>query len=69
MSASGLAAWGNSPLNEQVLDLLADIMFASEEIRDMVALEHGFPPFDGFEDALTRIHEEAAGVMAKLGKP
>ena len=68
-SASGLAAWGNLTLNERVLDLLADITFASDEIRDMVATEHGFPPYEGFEEALERITAEARGIMEHLGPP
>lgn len=68
-SASGLAAWGNATLNERVLDLLADITFAAEEIRDMVAIEHGFPPFEGFDEALARIIAEAEAVMSALATP
>ena len=68
-SPQGLAAWANVPLNQRVLDLLADIMFATDELREMVALEHGFPPFEGFDDALARIYAEAESVMNRLGEP
>jgi hypothetical protein len=67
MSASGIAAWANLKLNERVLDLLANIIFATGEINEMVDLEHGFEPFDGFRDALRHIHLEAAFVMTRLG--
>lgn len=67
MSVNGLAAWANQTLNQRVLDLLADITFASDEIRDMVELEHGFPPFEGFEEALERIAGEARRIMERLG--
>jgi hypothetical protein len=67
-SPRGLAAWGNLPLNQRVLDLLADIMFATDEIREMVALEHGFPPFEGFDDALDRIYVDAESLMGRLGE-
>lgn len=67
LSTSGLEAWGNATLNERVLDLLANILFAVDEIRDMVELEHGFPPFEGFDGALSSIYEGASGVMQRLG--
>ena len=66
-TSRGLAAWGNETLNQRVLDLLADIMFASEEIRDMVAAEHGFEPFPGFERELASIYSSAWHVMYRLG--
>lgn len=66
LSPDGLAAIGNQPLNQRVLDLLADIMFAAEEIRDMVDMEHGFPPFEGFDEALTHIRSEAQKVIERL---
>lgn len=66
-SSSGLAAWGNTTLNARVLDLLADIVFAADEIRDMVEIEHGFPSFDGFADALARISTDADGLIQQLG--
>ncbi|HEV7767938.1 MAG TPA: hypothetical protein VGQ76_23245 [Thermoanaerobaculia bacterium] len=53
-------------MNERILDLLADIMFAADEIRDMVAMEHGLPLFDGFDEALGRIHLDARGIMGRL---
>ena len=65
-SAAGRAAWGNAALNDRVLDLLANNMFASDEIRDMVKLEHGFEPFNGFEAALKRIYADAENLLAKL---
>lgn len=32
----------------------------------MVDVEHGFPPFDGFDEALTTIRSEAQGVIEHL---
>ena len=66
LSPEGLAAAGNQSLSQRVLDLLADIMFAAEEIRDMVDIEHGFPPFEGFDEALTHIRSEAQGVIERI---
>jgi hypothetical protein len=49
-SPDGLAAVGNQPLGERVLDLLANIMFSADEIRHMVEIEHGFEPTEGFDE-------------------
>lgn len=65
-TADELAEWGNLPLNERVLRLLATILIAADEIRDMVESEHGFEPFDGFTDSLRRIKAEAAALMLDL---
>jgi hypothetical protein len=37
---------GNLTLNARVLALLADIMFAADEISDMVAMEHALLTFE-----------------------
>ncbi len=61
-----MAAWGNMPLNERVLDRLADIIIAADEVRDMVEAEHGFEPFDGFYTSLRSIKLDAGHVMQQL---
>ncbi len=66
-SPAGLSAFGNQPLSERVLDLLANILFSADEIRDMVEVEHGFEPGEGFNDALARIRAEAEAIMSRLG--
>ena len=43
------------PLNQRVLDLLADILFAADEIREMVEVEHGLASFEGFDGSLAEI--------------
>jgi hypothetical protein len=53
-------------LNERVLDLLADIVFATEEIRDMVDLEQGLELFVGFNASLGAIGLESKRVMQQL---
>jgi tetratricopeptide (TPR) repeat protein len=67
MSWSGVAAWANLTLNQRVLDLLADILFAVDEINAMVEAEHGLEPFSGFREALRHIYLEAEFVMNRLG--
>jgi hypothetical protein len=69
----GIAAWANQTLDERVLDLLSDIMLATEEIETMVAGELSEAPFPGFFTALNRIYSEAASLMGQVivgeGKP
>jgi hypothetical protein len=69
----GIAAWANQTLDDRVLDLLSDIMLATEAIETMVASERSEPPFPGFFTALDRIYSEAASlignVIASEGKP
>jgi hypothetical protein len=65
----GLTAFANQTLDERVLDLLSDIMFASDEIELMVSTECDDVPFPGFYTALYRIYSEAASMMGKVVAP
>lgn len=65
----GLAAWANLTLEERVLDLLSDIMLASDEIEFMVSKECDDAPYPGFYTALYRIYSEAASMMGKVVEP
>lgn len=65
----GIAAFANQTLDERVLDLLSDIMFASDEIELMVSTESDEAPFPGFYTALYRIYSEAASMMGKVVAP
>lgn len=69
LSKRGIAAWANQTLDERVLDLLSDIMLASEEIETMVLAEGGDTPFPDFYAALYRIYSEAASIMGKVVEP
>jgi hypothetical protein len=69
LTKRGIAAWANQTLDERVLDLLSDIMLATEEIESMVLFESRELPFDGFYAALHRIYSEAAAVMGKVIEP
>ena len=64
-----MAAWANQTLDERVLDLLSDIMLASEEIETMVLAEIDEVPFPDFYAALHRIYSEAASIMGKVVEP
>ena len=56
------------PLSERVLDRLGDILFASDEILDMVATQRRFP--DGtsrdIETSVRRVYHEVNELMKKL---
>jgi len=56
------------PLSERVLDRLGDILFASDEILDMVATQHRFP--DGssreIEACVRRVYNQVNELMKKL---
>jgi hypothetical protein len=54
-------------VNERVLDLLADIMFAIDEIREVVEVERP-SSYAGFDDALDRMYAEAATAMRRFSK-
>ena len=69
LTKRGIAAWANQTLDERVIDLLSDIMLASEEIESMVVGERGEPPFPDFYTALSRIYSEAASIMGKVVEP
>ena len=69
LTKRGIAAWANQTLDERVVDLLSDIMLASEEIESMVAIECGAPPYPDFMTALHRIYSEAASMIGKVVEP
>jgi hypothetical protein len=69
LTKRGIAAWANQTLDERVLDLLSDIMLATEEIEAMVAAERAEPPFPGFYTALHRIYSEAASLIGQVVAP
>jgi hypothetical protein len=66
VSKSGLAAWANQTLEERVLDLLSDIMFATEEIEAMVAAESAEPLSTEFYWSMHRIYSIAATTMGAI---
>jgi hypothetical protein len=69
LTKRGIAAYANQTLEERVLDLLSDIMFASDEIELMVSMECDEAPFPGFYTALYRIYSEAASMMGNVVLP
>ncbi len=69
LTKRGMAAWANQTLNERVIDLLSDIMLASDEIEGMVLGESVVPPCHDFFTGLHRIYSEAASLMGKVVEP
>lgn len=69
LTKRGIAAWANQTLDERVIDLLSDIMLASEEIESMVLGESLAPPCGDFFTGLHRIYSEAASLMGKVVEP
>lgn len=66
LTKRGIAAWVNQTLNERVLELLSDVMLATEAIEVMVVAESTEPPVPGFFTALDRIYSEAASLMGQV---
>jgi len=56
------------PLSERVLDRLGDILFASDEILDMVATQHRFPDDASreIEACVRRVYNQVNELMKKL---
>ncbi|HWW61856.1 MAG TPA: hypothetical protein VN181_10850, partial [Thermoanaerobaculia bacterium] len=68
-SIAGAARWGNLSLEERLSDRLADIMIATEEIRDMLAGASSPANHEDINCAVARIYEEASAVMLRLPEP
>jgi hypothetical protein len=56
------------PLSERVLDRLADIMFASDEILDMIATQRRFPDDTSrdIERSVRHVYDQVNDLMKKL---
>ena len=63
---TSLAAWGNTPLKDRVLDLLADMLFATDELREMLAAEEALDRLSGLDDRLSQIDREVACAMREV---
>lgn len=56
------------PLSERVLDRLADIMFASDEILDMIGTQHRYPDDSTLdvEKSVRHVYDQVNDLMKKL---
>lgn len=69
VSFSWKAAPGISlPVTERVLDLLADMLFASEELLDMVDRDPSLPFSEkgNLESGIRKVYEQIDGLMKRL---
>ncbi len=56
------------PLSERVLDRLGDILFATDEILDMVATQHRFPDDTSreVEQSVRSVYNQVNDLMKRL---
>jgi hypothetical protein len=56
------------PLSERVLDRLGDILFASDEILDMIATQKRFPDDTSheIESSVRRVYDQVNELMKRL---
>ena len=56
------------PMSERVLDKLADILFATDEILDMIRVEERLPDATTVvvEDSVQRVYDQINELMKKL---
>jgi hypothetical protein len=56
------------PMSERVLDKLADILFATDEILDMIRVEERLPDPTAVvvEDSVQRVYDQVNELMKKL---
>ncbi len=56
------------PMSERVLDKLADILFATDEILDMIRVEERMPDPTAVvvEDSVQRVYDQINELMKKL---
>jgi hypothetical protein len=56
------------PMSERVLDKLADILFATDEILDMIRVEERLPDPTAVvvEDSVQRVYDQINELMKKL---
>jgi hypothetical protein len=67
-SPAGLAAWANMTLSERVLDLLANISFAVEEIRQMLEVEDGLGDVPRLDASLVEIQSRTDSLILLLAR-
>jgi hypothetical protein len=56
------------PMSERVLDKLADILFATDEILDMIRVEERLPDRTAVvvQDSVKRVYDQVNELMKKL---
>lgn len=63
-----LGGWPHLPLSERVIDKLCDILYATDEIRDMIRVEHraGDDRMVQVDDTVRRVYDEVNELMKRI---
>ena len=62
-----LGGWPHLPLSERVIDKLCDILYATDEIRDMIRVEHhGDDRMTQVDETVRRVYDEVNELMKRI---
>ena len=63
-----LGGWPHLPLSERVIDKLCDILYATDEIRDMIRVEHRDTDdrMLQVDDTVRRVYDVVNELMKKI---
>lgn len=63
-----LGGWPHLPLSERVIDKLCDILYATDEIRDMIRVEHRADDdrMVQVDDTVRRVYDEVNELMKRI---
>ena len=61
-------AWPHLPLSERVIDRLCDILYATDEIKDMIRVGRGTSDdrMDEVDETVRRVYEEVNELMKRI---
>ena len=63
-----LGGWPHLPLSERVVDKLCDILYATDEIRDMIKTEHrdSDSRMAQVDETVRRVYDEVNELMKRI---
>lgn len=63
-----LGGWPHLPLSERVIDKLCDILYATDEIRDMIKVERRYSDdrMVQVDETVRRVYEEVNELMKRI---
>ena len=62
-----LGGWPHLPLSERVIDKLCDILYATDEIRDLIRVEHhGDDRMAQVDETVRRVYDEVNELMKRI---
>jgi len=65
-SSEALAHWGNLPLHERILDGLADAMFRTDDVLQMIETDPERYRFDAVESEVRDVYEMINEIMRRI---